>query len=172
MYYTVYNSPIGQLHLYGDDAGLAGLWFSSAKSTTYKNELHVVHPSHKVFAGCTSWLDEYFSGKNPSPGDIALNYQGTVFQKSVWAVLLSIPYGTTMTYGDVARRLCNTTAEKHVCCRAIGQAVGANPISIIIPCHRVIGKNGRLVGYAGGLDKKTFLLQHECVNIIETPARY
>ena len=168
----MYNSPIGPLHLYGDDAGLSGLYFSSAKSTLNKNELNIVSSSHNVFDACTSWLDEYFAGKNPSPEDIVLHYEGTVFQKSVWAVLLSIPYGTTMTYGDVARRLCNTTAGKHVCCRAIGQAVGANPISIIIPCHRVIGKNGCLVGYAGGLDKKTFLLQHECVNIIETPARH
>lgn len=106
------------------------------------------------------WLDKYFSGKNP---DMTLNIspRGTVFQQAVWECLLAIPYGQTRTYGDIKELVCNKLGKASMSNQAVGTAVGHNPISIIIPCHRVIGKDGSLHGYAGGLEKKSWLLQHE-----------
>ena len=105
------------------------------------------------------WLDLYFAGKEPdfSP---ALNPTGTAFQMSVWAILQTIPFGETTTYGAIARRLEEQT-KKRMSAQAVGGAVGRNPISIIVPCHRVIGADGSLTGYAGGLDKKEYLLRTE-----------
>ena len=106
------------------------------------------------------WLDGYFSG-NPAELSFPLNPHGTSFQKQVWEILLTVPYGKTTTYGAIAREIALRTGKEKMSAQAVGQAVGANPISILIPCHRVVGANGKLTGYAGGLDKKEWLLRHE-----------
>lgn len=107
------------------------------------------------------WLDKYFNHESPSISGMPLKPTGTDFQMKIWNILKSIPYGETLTYGEIARAAGYGTKDKPMASQAVGGAVGSNPISIIIPCHRVIGKNGNLTGYAGGIDKKIFLLKLE-----------
>ena len=115
---------------------------------------------HPVPEAVKQWLDDYFLGH---PGEVSfpLKPKGTVFQQQVWQILLGIPYGHTRTYGDIAREMAALTGKKKMSAQAIGQAVGKNPISILIPCHRVVGAGGKLTGYAGGLENKVWLLEHE-----------
>ena len=112
------------------------------------------------------WLDEYFSGKNPDM-TLKISPRGTVFQQAVWECLLAIPYGQTRTYSDIKELVCTKLGKASMSNQAVGTAIGHNPISIIIPCHRVIGKDGNLHGYAGGLDRKTWLLQHEELTVFQ-----
>ena len=155
MIYTAhYNSPLGGITLTSDGMALTGLYFDGERdfpdlSAAHKKKL-------PVFGEVMRWLELYFAGKEPdfSP---ALNPTGTTFQMLVWAILQTIPYGGTTTYGAIAKRLEKSTG-KRMSAQAVGGAVGRNPISIIVPCHRVIGANGSLTGYAGGLDKKEYLL--------------
>lgn len=107
------------------------------------------------------WLDAYFAGQQPNPSVLPLCPKGTVFQRNVWKRLLQIPYGETVSYGQLAAELAAQMGKQRMSAQAIGGAVGRNPISIVIPCHRVIGANGSLVGYASGLERKRWLLQHE-----------
>ena len=107
------------------------------------------------------WLRDYFAGKNPNAEMLPLKAEGTPFQKEVWNLLMAIPYGETRTYGDLAREIARRMGKDKMSSQAVGQAVGKNPISIIIPCHRVVGANGKLVGYAGGMEKKEWLLSLE-----------
>ena len=107
------------------------------------------------------WLDDYFAGKTPSPDSLPLQLQGTAFQEEVWSYLPQIPYGQTVTYGDIAAKIAEKRGIKRMSAQAVGQAVGANPIPIVIPCHRVVGANGTLVGYACGIDRKQWLLNFE-----------
>ena len=158
MIYTAhYASPLGGITLTSDGTALTGLYFDGERdfpdlSAGRKKDL-------PVFREVVKWLDLYFAGKEPdfSP---ALNPTGTAFQMSVWAILQAIPYGETTTYGAIAKRLEKDTG-KRMSAQAVGGAVGRNPISIIVPCHRVIGADGSLTGYAGGLDKKEYLLRTE-----------
>lgn len=155
MIYTAhYTSPLGGITLASDGIALTGLYFDGERdfpdlSATHKKNL-------PVFGEVMRWLELYFAGKEPdfSP---ALNPMGTAFQMLVWAILQTIPYGGTTTYGAIAKRLEKSTG-KRMSAQAVGGAVGRNPISILIPCHRVIGADGSLTGYAGGLDKKEYLL--------------
>ena len=149
MDYCEYPSPVGTLYLTADPGGLTGLWMHPEMTEDYP-----------VFAQAKNWLDSYFSG-NPADISFPLNPHGTAFQKQVWELLLTIPYGETTTYGSLAREMARRCGREKMSAQAVGQAVGANPISILIPCHRVVGANGRLTGYAGGLDKKEWLLRHE-----------
>jgi len=158
MIYTAhYNSPLGGITLTSDGMALTGLYFDGER------DFPDLSPGRKkdlpLFGEVMRWLDLYFDGKEPdfSP---ALNPTGTAFQMSVWAILRTIPYGETTTYGAIAKRLEKKTG-KRMSAQAVGGAVGRNPISIIVPCHRVIGANGSLTGYAGGLDKKEYLLELE-----------
>ena len=146
---ATYHSPIGTLTMTTDGQSLTGLHFTKSQDDAEQQDL-------PIFAETRSWLDQYFSGKNPDflP---PLSPQGSLFQLKVWRELLTIPYGQTTNYGEIARRLQCRSAQ------AIGQAVHRNPIAIIIPCHRVIGANGSLVGYASGLDIKRELLRIENV---------
>ena len=114
-----------------------------------------------IFGETVKWLDEYFSGKNPPVDKDILRPEGSEFRQSVWNILLEIPYGATTTYGEIAKKLAREKGVKSMSRQAVGGRVGHNPISIIIPCHRVVGRNGSLTGYAGGIDKKISLLQHE-----------
>ena len=149
MDYCEYPSPVGTLYLTADEGGLTGIWMHPEKT--------IVFP---VLSQAKVWLDSYFSGK-PTDISFPLNPHGTVFQKQVWDILLTIPYGQTTTYGAIAREMAVRAGKQKMSAQAVGQAVGANPISILIPCHRVVGAKGKLTGYAGGLDKKEWLLRHE-----------
>ncbi len=155
-----YRSPLGMITLASDGKALTGLWFEGQKY--YASTLS---PSHEermlpIFEQTDTWLDLYFSGKVPdfTPH---LCPKGTGFRESVWDILLTIPYGKTMTYGEIAGIIARRTGTAGISARAVGGAVGHNPISIIIPCHRVIGSSGSLTGYAGGLERKIRLLTLE-----------
>ena len=156
MYKTTYHSELGCITLASDGENLTGLWFEGQKYYLGKiKEKLVTKDDLKIFVNVKEWLGSYFAGENPSVSDVKIALQGTDFQKKVWKELLKIPYGTTITYGDIGKLLNIKSGQ------AIGGAVGRNPISIIIPCHRVVGKDGSLTGYAGGLDKKKKLLELE-----------
>lgn len=146
-YTASYPSPLGELALSSDGENLVHLSFTK-QNQTQNDDL-------EIFERVTHWLDDYFGGKNPVI-DFKLKPQGTDFQMKVWQMLEKIPYGETMTYGEIASRISPSMAAQ-----AVGGAVGANPIAIIIPCHRVMGKNNKLTGYAAGLDKKIELLKIE-----------
>lgn len=118
-----------------------------------------------MFAEAKRWLDIYFSGKEPD-FSVPLHFTGTEFQNEVWELLLAIPYGQTTTYGELARRIAGKRGVKHMSAQAVGGAIGHNNISVIVPCHRVVGTNGSLTGYAGGIDKKVKLLELEKADII------
>ena len=157
MEYTFhYDSPLGGITLGGDGEALTGLWFDGQKY--FADTLDPVHREKvlPVFEETVRWLDVYFSGKEPGFTP-KLNPEGTAFRRAVWDVLLTIPYGKTMTYGEIAERLGLSRGSA----QAVGGAVGHNPISLIIPCHRVLGADGSLTGYAGGTDKKHSLLALE-----------
>ncbi len=152
-------SPLGVLLLASDGAALTGLWFEGQKH--FASALSPQHEEHdlSVFAQTEQWLSEYFGGRVP---DFAppLHLRGTAFQKAVWAILLTIPFDQTRTYGEIAAQIAAQTGRR--CgARAIGGAVGRNPVSLIVPCHRVVGADGGLTGYAGGINRKTWLLQME-----------
>ncbi len=156
-YIHPYRSPLGPITMASDGEHLTGLWFDG--QAHFAESLAKEHQAAKlpVFDLTTQWLDAYFSGKDPGPLP-PLAPGGSAFQARVWALLQRIPRGNTTTYGELAKLLGSSA-------RAVGGAVGRNPISILIPCHRVIGAGGRLTGYAGGLDKKTALLRLEGVII-------
>lgn len=151
---TRYESPLGSVLLAADQTGLTGLWFVGQKYFPSFSDGDFFENETPVLTEAKHWLSLYFSGKEPDflP---PLHPQGSSFRQAVWNVLLTIPRGQTMTYGEIARRLNVRSAQ------AVGGAVGHNPISILIPCHRVVGSDGSLTGYAGGLARKEWLLHLE-----------
>lgn len=153
-YMTTYDSPIGTLWLTSNGEALTGLWMHSVPGAVGDGEF-------PIFRDTARWLDSYFRGENPPMDALRLSPAGTAFQKLVWDILLAIPFGSTCSYGDLAKEAAARMNRNRMSAQAVGGAVGRNPISIIIPCHRVIGANGQLTGYAGGLDKKQWLLNHE-----------
>lgn len=158
-YTTTYQSPLGEILLACDEEGITGLWFSQQKYfAAHLSEEHCVKET-AFHREAKRWLDIYFSGQEPDFMP-PLHPVGTDFQQQVWAELLRIPYGATTTYGQITRTLADKQ-QKRVSAQAVGGAVGHNPIGIIVPCHRVIGADGSLTGYAGGLEKKEFLLNVE-----------
>lgn len=167
MYICLYHSPIGRIFLASNGDFLTGLWlegqnyFASNLPAYEKNKLpYSLQNNLPVFKQAFNWLDIYFSGNEPDFTP-KLNPQGSPFRKTVWDIMLKIPYGKTTTYGQIAQQIAKQKGIKNMSAQAVGGAVGHNPISIIIPCHRVIGANGNLTGYAGGLDKKCYLLKLE-----------
>ena len=157
-YIDTYASPLGIITMGSNGKQLTGLWFEGQKF--FGNTLCDRHHALPIFEETRTWLDVYFQGKRPSfTPPILLN--DTPFRRTVWQLLLTIPYGETTTYKDIARQWARQHGVKSMSSQAVGGAVGRNPISIIIPCHRVIGTNGSLTGYAGGLDRKRWLLQWE-----------
>ena len=150
--FTLYPSPLGALTLVSDGAALTGLWMPTEDFSTDRMPRQDDLP---LFGEVRRWLDAYFQGK-PEPVCFPLSPAGTGFQQRVWEILLTIPYGSTTSYGTIARAL-----SPKMSAQAVGQAVGRNPISIIIPCHRCVGDRGQLTGYAGGLPIKAWLLRHE-----------
>ncbi|MCR4884562.1 MAG: methylated-DNA--[protein]-cysteine S-methyltransferase [Clostridiales bacterium] len=155
-----YSSPLGGLTLASDGEALVGLWFDGQKH--FGSTLHPHHQEKAlpVFEEADRWLDTYFSGEKPDFTPPLL-LRGSVFRKTVWKALLTIPYGCTVTYGDIAKLISVQEGFPPTSARAVGSAVGHNPVSIIIPCHRVIGAGGRLTGYAAGIETKLHLLKTE-----------
>ena len=161
MVYTChYESPLGGILLAADEAGLTGLWFDGQKY--FARDLPAAHTERNtpVLREAGRWLDIYFTGREPD-FMLPLHPVGSAFRQSVWEILLQIPYGQTTTYGEIARQLTEQKGGARVSAQAVGGAVGHNEISIIIPCHRVVGTGGSLTGYAGGIDKKIKLLELE-----------
>lgn len=158
-----YESPIGGITLCSDGESLTGLWMHGQKY--YGSSLDGTEESKElpVFAETVNWLGRYFRGENPQPLP-QLKPKGSAFQRQVWDILLAIPYGSTVTYRDIAAQIAEKRGIPRMAAQPVGGAVGHNPISILIPCHRVVGSGGSLTGYAGGIDKKIFLLKLEGVN--------
>jgi methylated-DNA-[protein]-cysteine S-methyltransferase len=150
-----------------EDDALTGLWFVGQKYYPARTDTWISRPEQPVFEKLRIWLGDYFEGKKPpanfslNPGGLRINPQGTAFQKSVWEILLQIPCGEVTTYGEIAKQLARKQGITSMSAQAVGGAVGHNPISLVIPCHRVVGTSGSLTGYAGGLDKKKYLLELE-----------
>lgn len=156
---TAYDSPLGRITLASDGTAITGLWFKGQKYFAATMPEHTpVDDALPVFQQAKAWLDAYF-GDDALPPLPALSPQGTEFRKAVWDELLTIPYGSITTYGELAARLNSRGFSTSP--RAVGGAVGHNPISILIPCHRVLGSDGSLTGYAGGFAAKQFLLELE-----------
>jgi len=152
-YYTTVSSPLGEITLLSRDGKrLSGLWLKTQNPQTDGAERN---DAPEIFRLTEDWLTRYFAGQKPVCGEIPLSPAGTDFQMRVWERLCMIPYGGTVSYGQIADEIGCRSAQ------AVGQAVGRNPVSIIVPCHRVIGKNGSLTGYAGGLEYKRELLKLE-----------
>lgn len=150
-----YTSPLGRLTMAACDNMLVGLWFVGQKYySAGVPDNATVKPEVPIFYRTKKWLDEYFAGAQPNISDLPLAPTGSEFQQKVWYELCKIPYGETKTYGEIAGRI-------NAMPRAVGGAIGRNPISIIIPCHRVVGAGGKLTGYAGGIHTKEQLLRHE-----------
>ena len=161
MVYTChYESPLGGILLAADEVGLTGLWFDGQKY--FARDLPAEHTERNtpLLLKAGRWLDIYFTGREPDFMP-PLHPVGSAFRQSVWEILLQIPYGQTTTYGEIARQLAERQGGVRVSAQAVGGAVGHNEISIIIPCHRVVGTGGSLTGYAGGIDKKIKLLELE-----------
>lgn len=158
-----YESPIGGITLCSDGENLTGLWMHGQKY--YGSALDGTEEAKElpVFAETEKWLDSYFRGENPQRRP-PLKPKGSAFQCQVWDILLAIPYGGTVTYGDIAAQIAQKRGIPRMAAQPVGGAVGHNPISILIPCHRVVGSGGSLTGYAGGIDKKIFLLKLEGVD--------
>lgn len=159
LYTSHYDSPLGGMTLVSDGTALVGLYFDGQKYFAEGLDAKRTQKNLPIFEEARRWLDVYFSGRKPdfTPPTAPA---GTAFQQSVWEILRTIPYGQTVTYGAIARRIEQNTGCR-MSAQAVGGAVGRNPISILIPCHRVVGTNGSLTGYAGGIDKKERLLQWE-----------
>ena len=155
-----YTSPLGEITIASDCEALTGLWFDGQKYFPHNLTSESTEADLPIFNQTVKWLDIYFRGKEPDFTP-PLSTQTTPFRKAVYDILLTIPYGQTMTYGEIAHILAERKSIKHMSAQAVGGAVGHNPISIIIPCHRVVGADGSLTGYAGGLDKKIALLKLE-----------
>lgn len=159
-YISHYQSPMGNILLAADDVGLTGLWFEGQKYFALYLDKEHEEREISLFADVKRWLTIYFAGNKPD-FTIPLHLIGTDFQKEVWQILCSIPYGKTLTYGEIAKQLAAKRGLTRMSAQAVGGAVGHNEISIIVPCHRVVGAHGNLAGYAGGLDKKIQLLALE-----------
>ena len=169
-YTATYDSPLGEIVLAACEDGLTGLWFAGQKyfgstlngtEKPWQDDLQASAPAvSEIFARTRQWLDLYFSGKNPDfTPPLAL--EGSPFRLLIWNLLLEIPYGQTTTYGELARKAAQKLGRTSMSAQAVGNAVGHNPVSLIVPCHRVKGADGSLTGYAGGIDRKQWLLNLE-----------
>ncbi len=162
MYYSSYNSPLGIYTMAADEKHLLGLWKIDQK---YYDQalpsLIIKDDKNSILTYSGQWLDEYFKGNRPEISLLPLNPMGSEFRKKIWNILRHIPYGETISYGEISELMARVLDIKSMSAQAVGGAVGHNPLSIIIPCHRVVGKNGGLTGYAGGLSTKVRLLKHE-----------
>lgn len=164
LYTYFYDSPLCPLRLTSDGNFLTGVWFDTLDAMTAHQKNTIVDKPLPIFQQTIDWFDIYFTGENPDFTP-PLQMNTTPFRKMVWEIMCTIPYGSTITYGDIAKQVADIRNVERMSAQAVGGAVGHNAISIIIPCHRVIGSNGNLTGYGGGLDKKVKLLTLEGVDI-------
>lgn len=166
IYTTHYDSPVGDMLLAEKDGALIGLWIEGQKyylgsirePMTQSQDSPILNQTKK-------WLDKYFKGEKPQASELTLAPDGSDFRKEVWKILCDIPYGQITTYKEISKKIAVSRGLNHMSAQAVGGAVGHNPISIIIPCHRVVGTNGSLTGYAGGIEKKIRLLTLEGVDM-------
>jgi len=174
MYYsTTYSSPVGTITLACHDNNLVGLWTQGQKyhGDTIPEAMNAISEDMArnndmlVFDAAKKWLDRYFAGEKPGIAELPLAPIGGEFRQSVWKILCKIPYGKVITYGDIAKKIAAQTGRKSMSGQAVGGAVGHNPISIIIPCHRVVGGGGSLTGFSGGINMKVKLLKLEGVDM-------
>lgn len=167
MIYTAhYQSPLGDILIASKENKLIGLWIQGQKYylANQKEEMRE-NDKEEILVKTKKWLDQYFNHEKPNINQLIVNPIGNEFRQAVWKILCQIPYGEVITYKEIAKEIAKQRGIQKMSAQAVGGAVGHNPISIIIPCHRVVGTNGSLTGYAGGIDKKVFLLQHEQVNL-------
>ena len=164
VYTCTYKSPLGNMLLAADEIGLTGLWFEGQKYFAKNLSEETEEKETEIIKEAEKWLDIYFSGREPDFMP-KIKFTGTDFQNEVWKILCDIPYGKTVTYGFIAEQMAKKRKKKSMSAQAVGGAVGHNEISIIVPCHRVLGTNGSLTGYAGGIDKKIKLLELEKVDM-------
>lgn len=166
VYTTHYSSPLGAIMLASDGENIIGLWLEGQKyfAATVKEEMSEKEDL-PVFIAAKNWLSRYFSGERPAVSELPLAPGGGEFRRTVWNILCRIPYGEVTTYGEIAKEIADRMKKESMSSQAIGGAVSHNPISIMIPCHRVVGANGSLTGYAGGIGKKLRLLEHEGVDM-------
>lgn len=155
-----YDSPLGRIRMAADEIGLTVICFEGAKYDADRLPAGSLEQETEILSAGKRWLDLYFSGKNPDflP---SLHPKGSAFQMTVWDILLEIPYGETVSYGEIAQKIAEKRGISRMSAQAVGGAVGHNPIAIVIPCHRVVGADGSMTGYAGGIDKKIKLLELE-----------
>ncbi len=162
LYSTVYpHAELGDLIIASDGEAIVGLWIEGQKYHGGTIPEAMEPGDAPVLAAAKEWLDAYFAGERPAIADLPLAPIGSEFRQKVWRILTEIPYGQVTTYGAIAQQVARELGRDHMASLAVGGAVGHNPISIVIPCHRVVGSDGSLTGYAGGLDKKIWLLEHE-----------
>lgn len=164
VYTCIYESPLGNILLAADDIGIRGLWFEGQKyfASTLGDER--IFCENEILKSAGRWLDIFFYGIKPNFTP-KLHVIGSEFRRAVWRILLQIPYGEVTTYGYIAKKLAKTLNVPNMSAQAVGGAVAHNPVSIIIPCHRIVGANGSLIGYAGGIDKKLELLKFERIDM-------
>jgi len=163
MYYsTHYKSPVGEILLASDENNIIGLWIGEQKYIGNTMPKDIIEKNDiPVLQEGLAWLNDYFSGNKPRLSRLPLAPIGGEFKQQVWKILTEIPYGELTTYGEIAKEVAKRMGKDRMSAQAVGGAVGHNPISIIIPCHRVVGATGSLTGYAGGIEKKVKLLKHE-----------
>lgn len=162
LYVMDYVAPIGNLKIVSDEKSIIGLWIQGQKyfqSTIINEEISI--ETVLILEQAKQWLNRYFAGEKPLPKELSLKPKGSDFRNLVWEILCKIPYGEVTTYGEIAKEVAQKMHKEKMSAQAVGGAVGHNPISIIIPCHRVIGTNGNLTGYAGGIELKKKLLDFE-----------
>jgi methylated-DNA-[protein]-cysteine S-methyltransferase len=164
VYVCQIDTPLGPMMAQAQNMALTGLWFNDQMYSPSASESRVNDSGRPLFKELRAWLGDYFRGIVPDH-DIKLDPRGTAFQLAVWAVLLKIPFGRVSTYGQIAGAIDAARGSVRLAAQAVGGAVGHNPISILIPCHRVVGSDRTLTGYGGGLDKKKFLLELERVDL-------
>lgn len=163
---TEFDSPVGKITMAAEEESLIGLWFEGQNyfESTISEKI-TKNDNLKIFMDARNWLDRYFAKKRPAISELPLLPSGSDFRKSVWRILCKVPYGEVTTYGKVACEIANERGMAKMSAQAIGGALAHNPISIIIPCHRVVGTDGSLIGYAGGIDRKIKLLECEGVDV-------
>ena len=164
LYYKKVASPLGEITLRSDGEALTGLWFADDKHYGEKDIAGAALADLDVFTQAEEWLAEYFAGREPKVS-VPLKLQGSEFQMQVWRLLQDIPYGRLVTYGDIAKKIAAQKGVARMSAQAVGGAVGHNPLCIIVPCHRVVGANGSLTGYGGGMWRKVRLLELEKVDM-------
>lgn len=163
-YISYYDSPLGKIMLTSDGEAITGVRFKKETGFDADSDKNWIKRELPVFVEAKTWLDIYFAGRNPGKIPL-LRLDGTEFRKKVWKILFTIPYGRTVTYGEIAAAVMKETGQKKMSAQAIGGAVAHNPVPLFCPCHRVVGAGGNLTGYAGGIDRKQALLALENIDM-------